>query len=341
MLLYLAFAVRHSFGSLSKLSRPLYYTVLLVNMVVSMWVIAGLVLSIVYDGFGLLQYVVLGQFVMPFVLGLHSPTSLGHMLISAPSFYLLLPTMVGFFSVYAFSRTWELTWGNRPSDKLQSMKASKTKEEVDAVKFRLQVQAKFISLLAITLNMAVAFTFIMVQPIKSQLMWVGIFIFGASLLQMFFSVIFLIKFRIMSSLGSIMFCLKWFFCARCSRKGVFRAERKLRDKHLIKGIKATDFGMQEIALSKKKTQMQAPTASGFAQLYTTGQNIPTRAEYEHQQQYQTRPPVNRESRPSIPTPIRQPPPIAPRPTVTFVSEQQQQQQQQYGQGRIQFNQKSQ
>ena len=38
------------------------------------------------------------------------------MIRSVVPYYIVLPMVVGFFSAYSFSRCWDLTWGNRPSE---------------------------------------------------------------------------------------------------------------------------------------------------------------------------------------------------------------------------------
>lgn len=58
-------------------------------------------------------------FFLPFILALMSSlTSFYNMLCTFPAYLLFLPTFTGWFGAYAFVRTSDLTWGNRPSDSL-------------------------------------------------------------------------------------------------------------------------------------------------------------------------------------------------------------------------------
>eukprot|EP01134_Creolimax_fragrantissima_P000329 CFRG0329T1 len=67
----------------------------------------------------LLITLVLATMAVPFILSLlNSITSFLNMCVSFPAYLLFLPTFVGWFGAYAFARTWDLTWGNRPSDSI-------------------------------------------------------------------------------------------------------------------------------------------------------------------------------------------------------------------------------
>jgi len=257
MLLYLMFVFRHSRPNKSKLSAWLFTLVIFSNMMVSAWILVTLVLSIVKEGFATLQYVVLGTMALPFLLALHSLKSFRLMLKSAIPFYLLLPTMVGYFGVYAFSRTWELTWGNRPSDKLTSLKTSKSKEQQDKVKQQLNRSARTISTLAIALNVLAVFILVSVQALEDALLYMGFFVFGWAVIQMFFSGIFLIRWRIRDLLDKLQFCFNLICCARCKKEAVFLAERHIQDSKFVRQIKEVDFGV--VVEDKKKHRKNKKT----------------------------------------------------------------------------------
>jgi len=218
MALYILFALRHSVSRLPKLSYPLYHATLLLNMLVSVWLVGALVLSIVLDGFSALHYVVAAQLVVPFVLNLHASSAPLRMLWSSLSYYLLLPTMIGSFATYAASRTWELTWGNRSSDKLSSMVSSKSPEQVDAVQLRLRLQSKLIAALAVAFNVIFSFTFALTS-IRHELRDWYFFLFAlCSGLWMCCWAVFLVKFWVLKFVDSLLACLDYVLCARCLRR---------------------------------------------------------------------------------------------------------------------------
>jgi len=106
----------------------------LFNMVNILWIVVNLVIQLVsflnsshldilphltFDQEKFQAYIVIATIFAPFLLVLlHDRKSFGYMLFSWPFFLVFMPTMVSFFAVYSFSRTYDLTWGNRPSEKL-------------------------------------------------------------------------------------------------------------------------------------------------------------------------------------------------------------------------------
>merc|ERR1719158_2390324 len=65
--------------------------------------------------------VAVGVASLPFFMALlSSMTSFVNMIVTFPAYLFFLPTFVGWFAAYAFARTSDLTWGNRPSDSLET-----------------------------------------------------------------------------------------------------------------------------------------------------------------------------------------------------------------------------
>lgn len=92
--------------------------------------------------------------VFPLILGMiisNSCASFFHMLKSFIPFYMMVPMIVSWFGAYSFARTWDLSWGNRPSDQM---------EDIDQKK-KMAVQNKFkrcganITVAVVIMNMAV------------------------------------------------------------------------------------------------------------------------------------------------------------------------------------------
>lgn len=102
-------------------------------------------------------------------------------MIKSVVFYLLfVPLLVGWFGSYAYSRTWDLSWGNRPANELNDITLDQKK--IMIVKFK-ETSVRII-LLLILANIAVFFI-----PLVGQLYLMASF-FTIALIQMGFSFIF-------------------------------------------------------------------------------------------------------------------------------------------------------
>jgi hypothetical protein len=130
---------------------------------------------------------------MPFILaGIHDLKSLGYMITSFVQYVVLLPTFTVTLSVYAFSRLWELTWGNRPSDKLVTLKKQKTDEELEAIKVKLQTHAQTVAWFLVVLNAIMVIIFAYLQGQSMFIIVLQMFIFVWSSLQMLCSMIYFV-----------------------------------------------------------------------------------------------------------------------------------------------------
>jgi hypothetical protein len=134
-------------------------------------------------------WIVIGTIAFPFVLALlYSPYSFFLMLKSWFCFFVFLPTMVGFFGAYAFARTWELTWGNRPSDNLDTLKNAQ-KEAQDRAKEVLRDRARFICWIIVIANIAFAIAVTRLESLSMSLIIIGGFVAIWAAVQMVFSFI--------------------------------------------------------------------------------------------------------------------------------------------------------
>jgi len=133
----------------------------------------------------LIIYFVLFVTVLPFVLALMI-SGRGHsffyMLKSFPSYFLCSHMLISGFGSYSFSRSWDLTWGNRPTSELE---ASISVEEREQMKLKFKILSKALVLTLISINLIVFFL-----PKNFQLALVGLF-FMVAFYQLFFSFIYL------------------------------------------------------------------------------------------------------------------------------------------------------
>lgn len=138
-------------------------------------------------------YMGIAVFVLPFFLALclsGRGHSLLYMIKSFLHYILFIPLLIGWFGSYAYSRTWDLTWGNRPATELNDI----TEEQKKIMITKFKEKSIRIIIVLIALNIAVFFI-----PLQGQFALMGIF-FVIALYQMFFSFIFclskiLYKFR--------------------------------------------------------------------------------------------------------------------------------------------------
>jgi hypothetical protein len=143
-----------------------------------------LIANVVIIGFNML---------MPFILaGLHDWKSLMLMFGSVFQYIVLLPTFTVALSVYSFSRLWELTWGNRPSDRLVTLKQQKTEEELLAIKVKLQTHAQTVAWFLVILNILMIGLFAWLQGKDLFIIILQLFIFVWSSLQMLCSMFYFI-----------------------------------------------------------------------------------------------------------------------------------------------------
>jgi len=160
---------------------------------------------------GILLLLVMANLLMPFILtSLHGLKQLYWMFISGVQFYMFLPTMVGYFGAYAFSRTWDLSWGNRPSDTLTSIVQDKSKKEHDEIKARIKNASRFICWAIFMCNVVLVLLLSVLRMDPYALLVVACCVFCWSLLQMFLSFFFLLYLfvfkRIPHYLNRFLFC---------------------------------------------------------------------------------------------------------------------------------------
>jgi hypothetical protein len=115
------------------------------------------------------------------------------MLSSCIFFYAFLPTKVSVYPAYAFSRTWELTWGNKPSDSLLSITTSKTQKQLETTKRGMLQLSQVISYSLLIANILL---FLCVSELGAKngvLVILTSFILIWALLQMFLSLLWILS----------------------------------------------------------------------------------------------------------------------------------------------------
>jgi hypothetical protein len=118
--------------------------------------------------------------------------SLFLMILTAPFFYLFLPTMVGTFAVYAFSRTWDLTWGNKPSESLKSLGSTIDKAKSEKIQRETLQNARLVSYSIVSLNIFLFLFVVEFELNKYVLAGATIFVLIWGLMQMVMSLIWIL-----------------------------------------------------------------------------------------------------------------------------------------------------
>lgn len=194
MLLYVLFVYLHSSPKNPiKLNGILFDVITYVNVLVVAVMMYGFVLNF-FDTSKILNVAVIAfNMVMPFVLvALHDWKSLFLMITSVIQYVVLLPTFTVWLSIYSFSRLWELTWGNRPSDKLKTIHKKKSEAEMQLIRTQLQTSAQTIAWLLVALNIIANYSFMLLQENRYFIIGLQIFIFSWSSFQIMFSLFYFI-----------------------------------------------------------------------------------------------------------------------------------------------------
>lgn len=213
LLLYIGFVFLHSSPKRKiKLYTVLFDVITIINVGVAGLMILSLVLNVLqFDN--ILNIAIVGaNCVMPFILAaMHDWTSLRLMIGSFVQYVMLLPTFTAFLSVYAFSRMWELTWGNRPSDRLTTIAKKKTDAQLQEIKEQLVANARGVAWTLVVLNLVLSFVFYRAQQYSIFITGLQIFIFAWSTVQMVLSFMYFIYKFIARVLSFVFRC-----CRVCS-----------------------------------------------------------------------------------------------------------------------------
>jgi chitin synthase len=104
-----------------------YKMMMYINTLMFLFVLASFIKIIFLGEVAIITFLCISLFT-PFLLALfHSLDVFIMMMVNFLPFLLFLPTFIPLFVTYAYTRTWDLTWGNRPSDSMEEVKKDKDK----------------------------------------------------------------------------------------------------------------------------------------------------------------------------------------------------------------------
>ncbi len=134
-------------------------------------------------------YLILLVTVLPFLLALLI-SGRGHsfiyMLKGFPFYFLFSHMLISAFGSYSFSRTWDLTWGNRPTSEIES-NSTGAEADMHNIKIKFKIISKSSVFIILLLNVCV-----FILPKNYQIGIVGLF-FLVAFTQLFFSSIYLLS----------------------------------------------------------------------------------------------------------------------------------------------------
>ena len=185
-------------------------------------------------------FVFFGPFVLALLLSLRGH-SIMNMFKAFIPYLLFLHMLITWFGSYAYSRTWDLTWGNRPQEEHNS-----DREKREQMKKKFDLQAKNIALGIFVLNVIIFFL-----PREVQLGILSVFFFCATV-QMLFSFLYMMR-QLPKKCG---FC--YLKCKKCVQRQVKDINYKNKEK-LRKELEEEEQKEQEaIDLEVAQPQEQKP-----------------------------------------------------------------------------------
>ena len=125
--------------------------------------------------------------ILPLVNGLLSSGrfhSVGNIIKSFPAFYFFTPMLTAGFSSYSFTRTWDISWGNRPTEEKTT---NLTRDQLEIIQTNLKSRSSILLKIIIVINIALFFA-----PIKYA-RYVIITFFIIVLYQMVFSFVYFVS----------------------------------------------------------------------------------------------------------------------------------------------------
>jgi cellulose synthase/poly-beta-1,6-N-acetylglucosamine synthase-like glycosyltransferase len=157
------------------------------------------------------------------------------MIITALPFFFFLPSLAGFVYLYSYCRTWELTWGNRPSvGHGQSAKDSSN----NSAKLKAYVDNSYIiSGMVWGVNVVFLLVALNIYQVHNFTLLITVAVIGFFVLRMILSLLWLIK-KLFGApfivLGRVMYrSLKRCLCSCCCNRGYYGAkETSQKDDHI-------------------------------------------------------------------------------------------------------------
>jgi len=172
--IYLGYTIGHYF---IKFMRPFFNFLLMWNTIMFMFVIGMSITTFI--NINIVSVIVLSlTLFFPFFLAiLHSIDVFFMMIFNFIPFFFFLPTFIPWFNAYSYSRTWDLSWGNRPSN-----------YDTDTIRVQriLKIKSALICMFVICCNIGLFIGFYIIDNMDT-LIFISVGIISISLAQQFLS----------------------------------------------------------------------------------------------------------------------------------------------------------
>lgn len=151
-------------------------------------------------------YIVIAMLVLPLIIAIIADGSKSFLLMlrSIVPYYMILPMIVGFFSAYSFSRCWDLTWGNRPSE------ADPAHQQAQAKMEELKTQSATLSAVIAIANVFFFFLQELILTWNGGKLYMAFVIFATAIIQMLIGFVWFSLWRV-----KYFFQTLWFFITHC------------------------------------------------------------------------------------------------------------------------------
>eukprot|EP00122_Pirum_gemmata_P001553 Pgem_evm1s1397 len=167
-----------------KFVKPLFNLLSLFNTLMFLFSVAMVIISVFTTNNVLTLALLLLVVLCPFFLAvIHDIDVFLRMCKNFIPFYLLLPTFVPYFMAYAFSRTWDLSWGNRPSETDGASEQRKKNEK------KLKQYSLGFLILVMVMNFSLCSGLVFFLDLQT-ILYVSCGIMGISLCQQLMSAVF-------------------------------------------------------------------------------------------------------------------------------------------------------
>lgn len=162
-----------------------YNIVLYFNSFMFLFVLASFIKIIFLGDIKILLFISF-SLLTPFILAiLHSIDVFIMMLVNFLPFLLFLPTFIPWFVIYSYTRTWDLTWGNRPSTSMDEVKQDKDK-------VMISLRRKGFAFISIVLLLNAGIIYVLNVYNYSFIIYIASSFLVLALIQQFFSFIYFV-----------------------------------------------------------------------------------------------------------------------------------------------------
>lgn len=130
-------------------------------------------------------------------------------------YYLFLPTMVSIFGAYSFSRSFDLSWGNRPQSQIKADSVGAHEDELNRAKEKLKEQSQTSFGCVVLANVLLMLVVLMSRHVAMLFLLLGAVVFVWSGIQMVLSFVWYVYWSIRTGTNWLWNGIKAAILCRC------------------------------------------------------------------------------------------------------------------------------